>query len=158
MTSQEVREVPRARTQPRASKRGAAKRTATTKRGAAKTAEFTCPECGRTFTRAAALGAHRSGAHGVAGKSAQAKRSRKIRQASAPSTSTTAPSSAATTRRAAQSSLSATSPRTKTVEGNGAIDRDALLNTIFPSGMPAREEVIRAATGWLDEAERLARM
>jgi hypothetical protein len=45
-----------------------------------------------------------------------------------------------------------------TVDANGAIDRDALLNAIFPSGMPAREEVIRAATGWLDEAERVARM
>jgi predicted RNA-binding Zn-ribbon protein involved in translation (DUF1610 family) len=153
--------VPRARTQPRASKRGAAKRTATTKQATTETVEFTCPECGRKFTRAAALGAHRSRAHGVAGKSAQAKRSRKIRQGSAPSASTTTRSSAATTRRTIRSSVAAakrTSPRGMTVDANGAIDRDALLNAIFPSGMPAREEVIRAATGWLDEAERVARM
>jgi len=29
---------------------------------------------------------------------------------------------------------------------------------LFPDGMPAREEVIRAASGWLDEAERLSRV
>ena len=28
---------------------------------------LTCPECGKTFTRAAALGAHRKMTHGVAG-------------------------------------------------------------------------------------------
>jgi len=38
------------------------------------------------------------------------------------------------------------------------VDRDALLKSIFPAGVPAREEVIRAATGWLDDAERLAQM
>jgi hypothetical protein len=32
-----------------------------------------------------------------------------------------------------------------------------LLNTIFPNGIPACEDVIRAASSWLDEAERLAR-
>src|SRR5205085_8899680 len=32
--------------------------------------EFKCPECGRVFTRAAALGAHRR-SHGVVGASAQ---------------------------------------------------------------------------------------
>jgi hypothetical protein len=33
-----------------------------------------------------------------------------------------------------------------------------LLTTLFPDGVPAREEVIRAATAWLDDGERLARM
>jgi hypothetical protein len=28
---------------------------------------------------------------------------------------------------------------------------------LFPEGLPAREEVIRAASDWLDEAERLSR-
>jgi hypothetical protein len=37
------------------------------------------------------------------------------------------------------------------------IDRDALLQTLFPRGIPAREDVIRDASRWLDEAERLAR-
>jgi hypothetical protein len=44
------------------------------------------------------------------------------------------------------------------IDGNSVIDRDALLKAIFPAGIPASEYVIRAATGWLDEAERLARM
>lgn len=38
------------------------------------------------------------------------------------------------------------------------LDRDALLQTIFPGGVPAREAVIRAANAWLDEAERLAQL
>jgi hypothetical protein len=38
------------------------------------------------------------------------------------------------------------------------VDRDSLLKSLFPDGIPAREEVVRAATTWLDEAERLARM
>jgi hypothetical protein len=38
------------------------------------------------------------------------------------------------------------------------VNRDALLKTIFPKGMPAREDVIRAAGSWLDAAERLAKM
>lgn len=33
---------------------------------------FTCPECGKTFSRAASLGAHRNRAHGVAGRSTAA--------------------------------------------------------------------------------------
>ena len=36
--------------------------------------QFTCPECGRTFTRAQALGAHRRQAHGVVGTSKTATR------------------------------------------------------------------------------------
>ena len=30
--------------------------------------------------------------------------------------------------------------------------------TLFPSGIPASEEIIRAINSWLDEAERLAQM
>jgi hypothetical protein len=116
--------------------------------------QFVCPECGRTFSRAAALGAHRSRAHGVAGQSAHAKRSRQARQASA------AAAGRSTTRK--RSARSATASRrgrapAQTTDGNGTVDRDALLTTIFPEGMPAREDVIRAASNWLDEAERLAR-
>jgi hypothetical protein len=32
------------------------------------------------------------------------------------------------------------------------------MATLFPNGIPANEEVIRAASGWLDDAERLVRM
>jgi len=43
------------------------------------------------------------------------------------------------------------------VSKNG-LDRDGLLKSVFPDGIPAREEVVRAASQWLDEAERLARL
>jgi hypothetical protein len=36
------------------------------------------------------------------------------------------------------------------------INRDALLALVYPDGIPARENVIRAVSNWLDEAERLA--
>ena len=104
------------------------------------TSALTCPECGRTFARGAALGAHRSRAHGVAGTSRRRRSSRAPRAPRAPR------AAAATTRRAT---------------GNGAsrpIDRDALLRTLFPNGVPARGEALQAASAWLDEAERLAAM
>jgi hypothetical protein len=37
------------------------------------------------------------------------------------------------------------------------VDRDRLLQALFPHGIPARESVIRDLNVWLDEAERLAR-
>jgi hypothetical protein len=39
-----------------------------------------------------------------------------------------------------------------------SIDRDGLLKTLFPNGIPAQEDVIRAINGLLDDAERLARV
>jgi hypothetical protein len=39
-----------------------------------------------------------------------------------------------------------------------SVDRDALLQQLFPDGIPARENVIRAINTWLDDAERLAMM
>jgi hypothetical protein len=38
------------------------------------------------------------------------------------------------------------------------VDRDALLQALFPTGLPARESVIRAANEWLDQAEQLAKL
>ena len=43
----------------------------------AKSSELVCPECGKTFTRPASLGAHRNRAHGVAGSSKPASASGK---------------------------------------------------------------------------------
>lgn len=107
--------------------------------------EFKCPECGRTFSRAAALGAHRRQAHGVAGASSQSR---------ARSTRTTP-----TTRRRRKttSTRGATRSRT-TTRSNGTVDRDALLRSLFPEGIPAKESVIRSVNSWLDEAERLSRL
>jgi Zinc finger, C2H2 type len=124
-----------------------------------KAGEFTCPECGRTFTRAAALGAHRRQAHGVAGASRRS------------SPRTTRPSaSASRTGARTQRRRTRTTPMTRTAPSSGsrsgrsrsrtdrAVDRDALLQTLFPDGIPAKESVIRSLNSWLDEAERLARM
>src|SRR6187397_1229375 len=46
--------------------------------------ELVCPECGKTFTRAQALGAHRSRAHGVAGTSKSAAKQRRAASAQQP--------------------------------------------------------------------------
>ncbi len=124
-----------------------------------KAAAFVCPECGRTFTRAAALGAHRRQAHGVAGASSQS-RSQKTRR------SATAPRAAATTQRRKTGATPATRaaprsgsrPSRPNARAAGAINRDALIQTLFPGGIPAKESVLRSLNSWLDEAERLARM
>jgi uncharacterized C2H2 Zn-finger protein len=118
---------------------------------ASTTEEFKCPECGRTFTRAAALGAHRRQAHGIAGATSQARASRRSsRRTAERSTSPTA----------ARSRSRFRASRTPRARGSrdGSLDRDALLQRLFPNGIPAKEDVIRAANSWLDEAERLAKM
>ena len=99
-------------------------------------ATFTCPECGRTFTRAASLGAHRKQAHGVAGTSVSAR----ANDSRARGKTKTA------NRRRGQASR----------PGSLAVDRNMLLRTLFPNGIPADEGVIRSVNSWLDEAERLA--
>ena len=115
--------------------------------GAAAGAKLVCPECGREFTRPAGLGAHRKGAHGVAGSSsnALASRSRSRRRRGA--------ASAGSTRRAGSSAARRGGAR----PGEGSIDRDALLAALFPEGVPPRESVIRELAAWLDQAERLAK-
>jgi len=124
-----------------------------------KPAEFVCPECGRTFTRAASLGTHRRQAHGVVGESRQARRARS-------GTSTTAVRAGATsqgrrtratrTRRRTTSGTSRSRPAS--AAGDRGVNRDALLQALFPAGIPAKESVIRSVNTWLDEAERLARI
>jgi predicted RNA-binding Zn-ribbon protein involved in translation (DUF1610 family) len=99
---------------------------------------FTCPECGKEFTRAASLGAHRQRVHGVAGAKAKTRSRRRV---------------AAVRRRAP---AAATTSAGAAAAPNGGVDRDALLQAVFPNGLPAREEVLRRANAWLDEAEQLA--
>jgi len=36
-------------------------------------------------------------------------------------------------------------------------DRDQLLSALFPNGIPAKSETLRAVNAWLDEGERLAK-
>jgi uncharacterized C2H2 Zn-finger protein len=130
---------------------------ATKAKPAAATAELTCPECGKTFTRAASLGAHRNRAHGVSG--AAAKRKPSARRAAA-KPATAASSRSRSTRRAAATGASATTRRSSSTPRNGAsgIDRDALLQALFPNGIPARESVLSQVNSWLAEGERLARL
>ena len=118
--------------------------TATPAPQAASTGELTCPECGKTFTRAASLGAHRNRAHGVAGATTRARATRRRR-------STTV---AVNGRRRAANGRR----RSSSVAARAGVDRDALLQTLFPDGLPARESVIRAANEWLDQAEQLAKL
>jgi len=135
------------------------KQAAATKKASAG-AELVCPECGRTFTRAAALGAHRSRAHGVAGRSTQATKRRAAGSQSRASRSsaTTARASGTTNGRRKRQATSRGTGRSSMPRAADGINRDALLTTLFPTGIPAREEVMRAASSWLDEAERLAKL
>jgi predicted RNA-binding Zn-ribbon protein involved in translation (DUF1610 family) len=108
--------------------------------------QFKCPECGRTFTRAAALGAHRRQAHGVAGTSAASASARRRRNRGPVGGTPSA------TRRPRQSSTRARSA------ADDGIDRDALIAAVFPNGLPPKESVIREVARWLDDAEALARL
>ncbi len=108
---------------------------------------FICPECARSFTRAAALGAHRRRAHGVAGSSASRTRTKRVGRPGG--TSRPAVQTARVTRASANGSGA---------RSRSGVDRDALLASVFPNGLPPREDVIRAANSWLDEAERLAQL
>jgi hypothetical protein len=126
--------------------------------------QLSCPECGKTFTRAQALGAHRRQAHGVAGTSKNAKNQRAVVASTA-----TSRRGGKLRARATNSSASA-APQSKRARGavagargsgNGRrqkVERDALLRTLFPTGIPPQQEVIVAVNSWLDEAERLARI
>jgi hypothetical protein len=123
-----------------------------------KAAEFVCPECGRTFTRAAALGAHRRQAHGVLGRSSQSRSTRGRPPANAvragAKTQRRRTRAARTTRTPASRSRS----RQSNARSDRTVNRDALLQALFPGGIPAKESVVRSVNSWLDEAERLARM
>jgi len=131
-----------------------ASETATTVGGGSATSALTCPECGRTFDRPAALGAHRRRAHGVPGASASSARSDGSR------TRTTRRQRASS--RKTQSTRSSRSrtrqPTQSATNGARRINRDALLSTLFPSGMPPRVDVMRAVDAWLDEADRISRI
>jgi predicted RNA-binding Zn-ribbon protein involved in translation (DUF1610 family) len=111
--------------------------------------QFTCPECGRVFSRAAALGAHRKAAHGVAGSKSSRARTRSRASNRRQSTGT---------RPGRRSTVTATRSNASRDGSAASVNRDALLAAIFPQGIPPRENVIRAVNVWLDDAERLARM
>jgi len=116
-------------------------------------ASFVCPECGKTFARAQALGAHRSRTHGVAGTSRAARAaSGKPRVAKSGATRTRGGTSRS------GSSQASNGRRRSPRPGSARVDRDQLLSVLFPNGVPAKASVITALAPWLDEAERLSKM
>ena len=129
-------------------------RTSEAERAGSGDATFTCPECGKMFTRPASLGAHRNRAHGVAGASTRARRTRARRGHRNGGGTTRRSAALQTTPRQGPRARGRTS---SSEGGRSGINRDALLQSIFPNGVPAREEVIRRANAWLDEAEQLSR-
>jgi hypothetical protein len=128
---------------------------------AAKRSTYRCPECGRTFERPQALGAHRRQAHGIAGESKRSQSRAAAARRRGSSTRSRRPQTTQRTqqaRRAAQASNSASRDgRNRTGGRPTAVNRDALLKALFPQGIPAREDVIRDVADWLDHAERLVR-
>jgi len=120
--------------------------TMTSSPGAQKGSNYVCPECGKSFSRAQALGAHRSRTHGVAGTSRAARTSDSAKNGAV--RAGTGTSRGRSSRR--------TSVRGRT--GDGQFDRDKVLVAVFPNGVPAKASVIAALAPWLDEAERLSQM
>lgn len=127
----------------RTRKTSAATEAATTN-GAASTGEFVCPECGRSFSRAAALGAHRRRAHNVAGATMRATTSR--------------PNSAGSRSAASEADSSSSRQRRSRTAASDGVNRNGLLRALFPNGIPANDDAIRSVSSWLDEAERLAKL
>jgi C2H2-type zinc finger len=106
-----------------------------------------CPECGKTFSRPQALGAHRSRTHGVAGSS----RAARVKAASRRVATSASVGAGRSSRRSAKTRLSAQ-------QVNDGFDPDNVLAALFPNGIPAKASVVAALAPWLDEAERLSRM
>jgi Zinc finger, C2H2 type len=140
----------------RAAKRASSKaRTAAKKTASA--SEFVCPECGKRFRSPAGLGSHRRRAHGVVGATAKSR----ARSVAAGERAASAGRRISASNGGGSSRSGASAARVRRSGGSarrdGAVNRDALLQALFPNGVPPRESVIRDLNAWLDEAERLAR-
>lgn len=92
--------------------------------------EYICDQCSAKFDSPQKLGAHKFRAHGVQG--ASARRTRKPKRQSQPK------QAQAQTNQTVVSAL-----------------HDRLLETVFPSGIPPKKEVLEEISGWLNEADRL---
>ena len=146
-------------------KSASAKRSTTAKSASAKrstsasakqSTQFKCPECGKTFSRAAGLGAHLKLSHGIAGASKRSQSRQRAtttgtRRRGRPATTAARSTSSTDTRRRGRP------PGSTTKRRSGSVNRDALLQALFPDGIPSSEATIRSLNAWLDEAERIAR-
>ena len=119
---------------------------------------FVCPECGREFKTPAALGAHRSRMHGVAGTSRAAASSASTRRRGRSTSAGRAQTSGGSSRATATRARSGGARSAGHSRATAPLDRDALLRALFPGGVPAKAEVLAALAPWLEEGERLARM
>jgi hypothetical protein len=121
--------------------------------------KYVCPDCGAAFDRPQSLGAHRRQAHGTPGLSQRSQsRARSAGRTNARSgRRAVAPSSRAGGTRANSGSRTASAARGQG-RGTSGVDRDGLLAALFPAGIPASVDVIRALNDWLDEADRLKQM
>jgi hypothetical protein len=107
--------------------------------------ELNCPECGKTFARSASLGAHRRRAHGVAGRSIRAVRAHRAAARRKDGVASAGPG------------IGSRSGVGIETDGAGLVDRNGLLATLFPHGIPPRDDLMREISVWLDQAEHLAR-
>jgi hypothetical protein len=83
------------------------------------------------------LGAHRRQAHGIAGTSARTRARRE---------------------NDGRGARPGTNGKNTTGRTSTDVDHNRLLGTLFPRGIPAREDVIAALNSWLAEADRIARL
>jgi hypothetical protein len=130
-------------------------RTAATKTVTA--AGLVCPECGKRFRTPAGLGSHRRRVHGVVGARAKSRAGSVAaaeRAASAGRRVSASNGGGSSRSGASAARVRRTGAATRR---DGTVNRDALLQALFPNGIPARESVIRDLSAWLDEAERLSR-
>jgi hypothetical protein len=111
--------------------------------------ELECPECGKRFGRPASLGAHRQRAHGVAGAS-------KRNGGSGSRMPTTPASGRGQTGDGGRRRRRSIAAAPAQPQSDNGVDRDALLRQLFPNGIPPREQIVKRASSWLDEAEKLA--
>ena len=96
---------------------------------------LTCPECGKTFTRAASLGAHRKMTHGVAGTSKNATGNRTNATASSKRRTTTAAAAAAPR-----------PPRPTAARSRSTVTRSSVLSS-RPGSRRAKTSSKRSTTG-----------
>jgi uncharacterized C2H2 Zn-finger protein len=130
--------------------------------------EFKCSECGRVFERSQSLGAHRRQAHGVAGESTRSQSRARATMRAGSTTSrrgaaavgASRPRAAASVPRTRRSTSSGSQTSGGRASGAGSrntdgrrtqqdsgVDRNQLLRTLFPSGIPASEEA-GSTTAW----------
>jgi predicted RNA-binding Zn-ribbon protein involved in translation (DUF1610 family) len=135
-----------------------AKQTAkqTAKRIVKRAGQFKCPECGKTFATNAALGSHRRNTHGVAGASSRTQ-ARIGAAVAAPRPRGRPPGSTNKTTQAPRRRRARPPGSTTQRPSAAGVNRNALLQALFPGGIPANEGVLRSLNAWLDEAERIAR-